>query len=46
MLRNIKNFAGTIILDFLAFFAMSSYWMLGLALAPVRRERRRDKRII
>ena len=43
MLRKIKNFAGTIILDFLAFFAMSGFWMMGRALAPVKRQK--DRRI-
>ena len=43
MLRKIKNFLGTIVLDFLAFFAMSGFWMMGLALSPVKRNK--DRRI-
>lgn len=41
MNRKIKNLLGTWILDGLAFFGMSGFWVMGLALAPVKRQKSR-----
>lgn len=41
MNRKIKNLLGTAILDCLAFLGMSSFWVMGLALAPVKRQKGR-----
>ncbi|HVZ81154.1 MAG TPA: hypothetical protein VHE12_10240 [bacterium] len=39
--RKIKNMLGTLVLDGLAFLGMSGFWMVGLALAPIKRQKNR-----
>jgi hypothetical protein len=39
MNRKIKNLSGTLILDFLAFVVLSAFGMVGMALAPVKRQK-------
>jgi Ca2+/Na+ antiporter len=41
MSRKIKNLLGTVILDFLALLGISGFWVMGLALAPVKRQKGR-----